>query len=32
MNPGKKVSGTISLENPNFDSTVRIGFINDSNT
>ena len=32
MNPGNKVSGTISLENPNFDSTVRIGFINDSNT
>lgn len=32
MNPGNKVTGTINLENPNFDSTVRIGFINDSNT
>lgn len=32
MNPGNKVSGTIDLENPNFDSDVSIGFINDSNT
>ena len=32
MNPGNKVTGTINLENPNFDSTVRIGFINDSNS